>query len=141
MAAEHPARAAAERSMKIVQEKGERAKDDWLALFADDGIVEDPVGASPLDPEGKGHRGKAAIGAFWDQIIAPVQIRFDIRASYACGSEVANVGTITTRTPDGTLAEAEGVFTYRVNAEGKIEALRAYWEFDRMLATMRRAQP
>jgi hypothetical protein len=139
MAAEHPARAAAERSMKIVQEKGDNAKADWLALFADGGIVEDPVGPSPLDPEGKGHRGRAAIGAFWDRVIGPVQIRFDIRASYACGNEVANVGTITTRTPDGTLAEAEGVFTYRVNAAGKIEALRAYWEFDRMLATMRRA--
>jgi hypothetical protein len=138
MAAEHPARAAAERSMRIVQEKGANARSDWLALFADDGIVEDPVGPSPLDPEGKGHRGKAAIGAFWDRIIGPAQIRFDIRASYVCGNEVANVGTITTRTPDGTLAEAEGVFTYRVDAEGKIEALRAYWEFDRMVASMRR---
>ncbi len=32
----------------------------------------------------------------------------------------------------------EGVFTYRVNAQGKLAALRAYWEVDRAAAT---AQP
>jgi hypothetical protein len=30
---------------------------------------------------------------------------------------------------------AEGVFTYRVNAEGKIVALRAYWELDKAAAS------
>jgi ketosteroid isomerase-like protein len=122
--------------MNIVQSKGERAKEEWLALFADDAIIEDPIGQSPLDPEGKGHRGREAISAFWDLAIASVQIRFDIQRSYACGDEVANVGTITTRMIDGMTATVEGVFTYRVNAAGKIVALRAYWEFDRMLAAM-----
>ena len=28
-------------------------KDEWLALFAPDAVVEDPVGPSMLDPEGK----------------------------------------------------------------------------------------
>lgn len=138
MTTEHPARAAAHRSMEIVQRKGQNAKETWLALFADDAIIEDPIGSSPLDPEGKGHRGKDALGTFWDTFIGPVEIRFDIEGSYAAGNEVANVGTITTRTQDGTTAVAEGVFTYKVDAAGKIVALRAYWEFDRMLASMRR---
>jgi len=60
--------------------------------------------------EGKGHRGKQAIGAFWDTAIAPVQIEFDIQRSYACGSEVANVGTITTTASNGTSFVVEGVF-------------------------------
>ncbi len=135
MASEHPARAAGQRSMAIVQTKGENAKEQWLALFADDAIIEDPIGPSPLDPEGKGHRGIAAIGAFWDMAIAPMQLVFRIEKSYATGPEVANVGTITTTAPDGTVAVAEGVFTYRVNDQGKIVALRAYWEFEQMVAS------
>ncbi len=137
---EHPARAASKRSMGIVQRRnrGLADKAEWLDLFADDAVIEDPIGKSPLDPEGKGHRGKAAIGAFWDTAVAPIEIRLDIERSYATGNEVANVGTITTRTADGTTARVEGVFTYRVNDAGKLTALRAYWEFDKMVASMRR---
>ena len=39
----HPARAAARQSMTAV---AEGRKDDWLALFAPDALVEDPVGPS-----------------------------------------------------------------------------------------------
>lgn len=134
MTTEHPARAAARRSMEIVQRKGENAKETWLALFADDAVIEDPIGPSPLDPEGRGHRGKEAIAAFWDLAIATVKLRFDIRSSYAAGNEVANVGTITSTTAAGMTVAVEGVFTYRVDAAGKIVALRAYWEFDKLVA-------
>jgi len=133
MTNEHPARAASQRSMKAV---GEKTKTAWLDLFADDAIIEDPVGVSPLDPTGKGHVGKAAIGVFWDTHIASSHIKFDIRGSYACGNEVANVGIITTTLPNGTTALAEGVFIYKVNAQGKIVSLRAFWEFEKMMASM-----
>jgi len=136
MNAENPARLMAARSMEIVTRRGEQARERWLALFADDAIVEDPIGPSPLDPEVKGHRGKAAIAEFWDKTIASTKIKFDIEKSYAAGNELANVGSITTTMPDGTTAVAEGVFTYKVDDAGKIVALRAFWEFDRMLATM-----
>ena len=50
----------------------------WLALFADDAVVEDPVGPSAFDPEGTGHRGPEAIAAFYDNVIgANESIRFD----------------------------------------------------------------
>jgi len=124
--------------MELVQTKGAGAKEAWVALFAEDGVIEDPIGPSPLDPAGKGHRGRKAIAAFWDLAIAPVALRFDIERSYACGDEVANVGTITATAPDGTRTVTEGVFTYRVNAAGEIAALRAYWEFDKMLAQLAR---
>lgn len=133
MAGEHPARAASQRSMQAVQGK---TKDAWLALFAEDALIEDPVGISPLDPEGKGHRGRAAISAFWDTFIGPNQISFDIWHSYAAGNEVANVGAITTTTPAGTKAVAEGVFVYRVNDQGNLVSLRAFWEFEKMMASM-----
>ena len=37
---------------------------------------------------------------------------------------------ITTTLPDGARAIVEGVYTYRVNDEGRILALRAFWEAD-----------
>jgi ketosteroid isomerase-like protein len=111
-------------------EAGDR--DGWLALFADDALVEDPIGPSPLNPEGGGRRGREAIAAFWDEVVAMGRIRFEIRESYACGDECANVGRITTTLPDGSRSIVEGVYTYRVDDEGRIAALRAFWEFDAM---------
>lgn len=104
-----------------------RDKEAWLALFADDAIVEDPIGPSHFDPEGTGHRGKAAIAAFFDKAIAPSQLEFHFEKTYVCGNEEANVGHIVI-VAGGYRVQAEGVFTYRVNTDGKIAALRAYWE-------------
>jgi ketosteroid isomerase-like protein len=111
-----------------------RDKDAWLALFADDAVVEDPIGPSHFDPEGKGHRGKEAIAKFFDMAIAPSQLEFHFDRTYQCGNEEANVGHIVI-VSSGYRVVAEGVFTYRVNDEGKITALRAYWEPDRAAAS------
>lgn len=112
-------------------------KEAWLALFADDAIVEDPIGPSHFDPEGKGHRGRDEIAAFWDKAIAPNKLEFNFVDTFCCGNEEANVGTIVITT-GGYQVTTEGVFTYRVNDEGKLVALRAYWEVDRVAKTARR---
>ena len=127
--APHPARDASLASMNAV-ESGDKAA--WLGLFADDAVVEDPIGPSPFSPDGSGQRGAAAIEAFYDSVIGPNDVSFAISSSWAGGDEVANVGTITTRMPDGTVVHTDGVFTYRVNDEGKVVALRAFWEMDRL---------
>lgn len=121
----HPVRDVTVRSMAAV-ERGDR--EGWLSLWADDGIVEDPIGPSAFDPEGKGHRGRDAIAAFWDNVISQAPVRLSIRESYAAGSECANVGTVTINLPDGSRAVVEGVCTYRIDDAGKVAALRAYWE-------------
>lgn len=126
---EHPARTVALASMRAV-EAGDRTA--WLGLFAPDAVVADPIGPSPLDPSGQGHRGIEAISAFYDSVIAQAEVRFAIRESYASGDECANVGTITSTFPDGTATEVDVVSTYRIDAEGRLAALRAYWEFDRL---------
>ena len=41
-------------------------------------------------------------------------------------------------TTGGYQVTTEGVFTYRVNDEGKLAALRAYWEVDRVTKTARK---
>ncbi|MBH0781503.1 nuclear transport factor 2 family protein [Nocardia bovistercoris] len=132
MSAEHPARAAGLASQAAVRA---RDKDAWVALFAADGIVEDPIGPSGFDPEGKGHRGPEAIAAFWEKAIAKTDsIEFLFGDSFACGHEVAFTGVIRS-VIGGYRIDAEGVFTYRVDDAGKIAALRAFWEVDRATAT------
>jgi ketosteroid isomerase-like protein len=107
-------------------------RDGWLRLFADDAVVQDPIGPSPFDPEGNGHQGREAIAAFYDNVIAPSDaITFEIERSYLCGAEVADVGIIRTTLAGGThQAVVRGVYTYRSNGVGKLAALRAFWEFD-----------
>ena len=131
MTEQNPARLASQRSMEAVHRKDKEA---WVANFADDGIIEDPIGPSILDPEGKGHRGKTAIAAFWDKLIGPNRVFFDVRDSYANGDECANVGSVITVLPNGAIMIVNGVFTYRVDTTGKVAALRAYWEPAKMKA-------
>ena len=128
------ARELARRSQAAVAAKDRSA---WLALFADDAVVQDPIGPSPLDPGGAGHRGAAAIAAFYDTVIATAErITFEIESSYLCGHEVADVGVIRTVLPGGRqVAVVRGVYTYRSNGDGKLAALRAFWEFDALELT------
>jgi steroid delta-isomerase len=125
----HPARDASLKSMTAV-EAGDR--EAWLDLFADDAVVQDPVGVSALDPTGLGHRGRDAIGAFFDNVIGPNEVRFTLRESWEADHEVANVGRITTTMADGLVVHTDGVFTYRVDDEGKVVSLRAHWSVDRL---------
>jgi len=129
-----PAHLAGERSRAAAAAHDKQA---WLALFADNAIVEDPIGPSHLDPEGNGHRGKEAIARFYDIAIAPSELTFHFEKTYQCGNEEANVGRVVI-VAGGYRVTAEGVFTYRVDDHGKITALRAYWEADRAIAGARK---
>jgi ketosteroid isomerase-like protein len=131
---DHPARRASQCSAATV---ARGVKEDWLALFAPDAVVEDPVGPSMFDPEGKGHHGHEGIGKFWDLAIAGVKsFHFTIEDSFANGDSCANVGTITTSLEDGTRVDTEGVFVYRVDDAGLITSMRAHWELARAMATI-----
>jgi steroid Delta-isomerase len=133
---DNPARRMSQRSYDAVSRK---AKDEWLALFADDAVLEDPVGPSFFDAEGKGHRGKEAISAFWEMAIAPVEeFRFTIRDSFANGPHCANIGTFSTRMGDGTRADTDLIAVYRLDDAGLIASMRAHWEVERTMATLRK---
>jgi len=109
-------------------------RDGWLELFAPDALVQDPVGPSAFDPDGKGHHGREAIAAFYDTVIASSEaVDFEINESYLCGDEVADVGIIRTTLAGGQhQAIVHVVMIYRSNGAGKIASLRAYWEFDKL---------
>jgi steroid delta-isomerase len=129
----HPAAVAARTAMNAVT-TGDRAS--WLSCYADDAVLHDPVGGSPLDPDGSGLRGRDALDRFWQQAVAPNRIRFDVTAVHAAGSEAAVVATVTTRFPQGVVASYDGVFVYTVDDDERIVSLRAYWDVQRFLSSM-----
>ena len=108
-------------------------KQGWLALWAEDCELLDPVGASIFDPDGRGHHGHQGAAHFWDVAIAPVdRFEVEIRSSYACGDSAAQEGTFRTWFADGSGAEIDLVTVYRVDDAGLITSMRAYWELDQV---------
>src|ERR1700686_255536 len=102
-------------------------RDEWLALFDDDSIVEDPVGPSALDPEGKGHRGRAAIARFYDTAIAGIQaFDYDIERTCLCGDESAVSVTFHITHADGEAWVTSAMNIYRRAANGPLAALRSF---------------
>ncbi len=142
MSTDHPALEASHKSWDCVQNK---KKEEWLSLFANDAVVEDPVGPSPLDPEGKGHKGEEAISAFWDANIGPNVVKINFNQSYDVGKEIAHVGTITITGGEesmlgkGNSMKVDMVAIYKVNDDGKLYSLRAFWELEKAMATLTEA--
>ena len=106
-------------------------KENWLELFAKDAIVQDPIGRSPLDPEGNGHKGIAAIEKFYDTVIANGNIEFTIIESIPCANECANYAQIVNLVGDIKI-ETKMIVIYRINSNNKIESLRAFWDYQKM---------
>ena len=133
-AAASPAYAAARASWRAANAKD---RDAWLANFAPDGSIEDPVGPSMFDPEGIGHHGPERRAEFWDKAVAmPDHIEFRLERALACGDELVCDGVLRTHMGEN-LMDADVVLHYRVDADGRVAAIRAYWELDAAMATLR----
>lgn len=121
---ENSAKAVSDRAMAAVMKKDREA---WLDCFAPDGILRDPVGGSPLDPDGAGLRGRENLATFWDRVVAATKsVRFDVREEYSSGHSIAKVATVSLILPTGNTVEYGGVFVYDVEA-GRITALNGYF--------------
>lgn len=131
----HPARTASQRSYSAVA-NGDLA--GWLAVYAEDAVLEDPVGPSMFDPAGAGHHGHEGLTAFWEKAIAAVaRFEFTITDSFANpGSNTcANVGQIKTTFGDGSHATTDLVMVYVVDDDGRVRSMKAFWEPDRTMAS------
>jgi ketosteroid isomerase-like protein len=116
--------------------KGDLA--EWLTVYAEDAVIEDPVGPSMFDEHGTGHHGHAGIAAFWEDAIAPIAtFAFEIYDSFANpGSNTcANIGRIRTSFTDGSSTTTELIMVYVVNDDGRVTSMKAYWEPDRTMAS------
>jgi len=136
---DHPARNASMRSYSAVA-KGDLA--EWLTVYAEDAVLEDPVGPSMFDEDGKGHHGHEGIAAFWELAIAPIaKFEFEINDSFANPGSLtcANIGRIRTSFTDGSHTTTDLIMVYVVNEEGRVTSMKAYWEPDRTMASFTHA--
>ena len=126
-----PGVVASESSWRCVQ-AGD--KQGWLALMADDIVIEDPIGDAVTNPGGAGVRGKEAVAAFFDTNIGPNQLTITREETFPSSSptEIAYILVLRTEFPNGFVAPVRGVFTYKVNDVGLITNLRGYWNMDAM---------
>ena len=93
----------------------------FLALWAADGVLEDPVGTPA-------HQGIEALGAFWDGAreladrieLAPVAV-------IVAGDEAAMVFEIHAHIGTGGLL-MQAVDVMRMDDEGRLVSVRAYWD-------------
>jgi steroid delta-isomerase len=96
-------------------------KDAFLALWASDGVLEDPVG-TPV------HQGLEALGAFWDgaRELAD-RIELHPRSVIVAGGEAAMVFDIHAHIGEGGMA-MQAVDVMQVDDDGRLVAVRAYWD-------------
>ena len=125
---------AVEANKKSIRYASEGNKEAWLALYTDDAIVQDPVGVSPMDPSGEGHRGKAAIEAFWDTVIGPATLEIRADKRWTSGDRVCCVAQVARNDlGDGKVSECDMLAIYEVNDEGLITRMAAHWDFDGLM--------
>ena len=111
-----------------------RDREGWLALMADDVVIEDPIGKSVTNPDGTGVRGKEGVGAFFDSNIAANQLTITCEETFPSSSpnEIAHILVLRSKFDNGVTSTVRGVFTYRVDDAGLITNMRGYWNLDAM---------
>ena len=95
----------------------------WLALFADDATVEDPIGSGL-------HTGHDEIRAFWEmsQSLSPSIVLHPNGPSCVAGSEAAFPILIVSAVGDSFI-EIDATDAMTFTDDAKIASLRAYWDF------------
>lgn len=123
--------AAAQQSLAAAEA---RDRTGWLGLFTADGRVEDPVGSQP-------HRGRVALGHFFDTFIGPRTISDHPDVDLVVGDtvvrdielEIEMASNLTMRVPMYIRYDLK-----TVNDELLIAALSAYWELPAMIGQFAR---
>lgn len=108
----------AETSLRLTKA---RDRDGWLALFAPDAVVEDPVG-------GGRQQGIDAITKFYDSTVSLAEsFDYEIERTYLCGNEAAVVIHFTIAVA-GTTLDMDAVNIYQASEDGRLQSLRSWWD-------------
>ena len=126
-----PALAASQASWRCVHAKD---KAGWLALMADDVVIEDPIGPAYTNPDGTGVRRQGrrlvVLGAqHWPRHHHD-HLRRDLPVELARRDRPHPAAAVHVRQRVGE--RVRGIFTYKVNDAGLLTNLRGYWNMDMM---------
>ena len=114
-------------ALRAIQAVQRGARDEWLALFSADAVLEDPVGAPP-------RVGAEQIADFWDTGIAGLdEVRFDVGRVHDAPGEAIVLAEISIRATGGAAATYDSAIHYSLDEDGTIGSLRAFWDLDDVL--------
>ena len=81
-----------------------------------------------FDAEGVGHRGTERLLEFWEKAVAtPDHIEFRFDRGIAAGDELLCIGTMRTHMGENIM-DIDIAVDYRVDSDGRLVSLRAFWE-------------
>ncbi|MCX2976705.1 hypothetical protein [Candidatus Marimicrobium litorale] len=127
----------AERSPRAVANKDRRG---WIDLFAQNSVVEDPVGSAPhisgVPQDRGGARTASRLGAFYDTFIAPNEIQFHVDRDNVSGLQIMRDLTIQIDMSTQVTVYVPVHLLYELciqEGELKIARLAAHWELLPML--------
>lgn len=123
--------------MKTVHElaqaalKGSASKDreSWLALWDDNAVIEDPVGAEEFARPGRRYAGIAAITDFWDTMIAwNTDLSYEVERSYPTGDEELALAIHYQITKGSDVGDLHALNVYKRSQNGKLASMRSFWD-------------
>ena len=114
----HPAREAVEQH---AARWNARDREGWLSLYSDAVIFEDPVGKAPK-------RGRAAAEGSWDNSLRPGREWTLVPTRIITGGSEAVVDMRNEGVVDGVAAVVEGIEVWKVDDDGKVVHVRAFFE-------------
>ncbi|HIK07631.1 MAG TPA: nuclear transport factor 2 family protein [Trichormus sp. M33_DOE_039] len=103
----------------------------WVDNFAEDAVSHDPVG----EPPAKVHEGYREFIGQLQAVFA--QLEPTTEHIFIASNEAAVKWTMTGVSKSGKSVKFEGITIFAVNAEGKIQTTRAYWNPMQMIAQLR----
>lgn len=102
--------------------ENEKDKAAWMALFAQDAVHEDPVGAVR-------NEGLEKIGAFWDAMQSSNIELWTTEPTIVCGNELVAFMKCRTGPEDNRRESGRIVDQMIFDEAGKIKAVRAFYDF------------
>ena len=126
--------AAPDVALQAMQAVQRGARDEWLALFSAEAVLEDPVGVPP-------RVGAEQIADFWDTGIAGLdEVRFEVGRVHEAPSEAIVLAEISICAPGGAAATYDAAIHYSLDGDGTIRSLRAFWDLADVMRQLAPAQ-
>ena len=101
-------------------------------MYAEDAVIEDPVGPSMFDPDGPGTAGTTASGVLepGDRADREFRLRHP-RLARQRATPAPTSARSRTSFPDGADVDTDLIMVYMVDDDGRVASMRAYWEPER----------
>lgn len=102
----------------------------WVACFAPEGHVEDPVGSAPL-------RGEAALRAFFGGLAGLFErVRMTPEEVFTVGAHTAVHWRGIGLGKNGRAVHFEGIDVFRFDAQGRVLSVKGYWDSAAVVAEL-----